>query len=92
MRYYVAPYARGGAAGQEGSNGAVALEIYPAGLCNVKVSGQWRNVSDGFVKVSGAWRSVQSVYVKVNGVWRTVDSAGDLTSLIFYSEVYQLRS
>jgi len=54
---------------------------------NVKVSGQWRNVTEGLVKVSGTWRSVQSVYVKVNGVWRVVDSAGDLTSLIFYSSI-----
>jgi hypothetical protein len=83
MRYYVAPYARGGTAGQGGANGAVALEIYPAGLCNVKVGGQWRNVSDAAVKVSGSWRDIQSIYVKVNGEWRTVDSAGDLTSLIF---------
>ena len=83
MRYYVPPYARGGEATQGGANGAVALEIYPSGLCNVKVGGQWRNVTDGAVKVSGAWRSIQSIYVKVNGQWRVVDSAGDLTSLIF---------
>lgn len=83
MRYYVAPYARGGSAGQEGANGAVALEIYPAGLCNVKVGGQWRNVSDAAVKVAGSWRDVQTIFVKVDGEWRTVDSAGDLTTLIF---------
>jgi hypothetical protein len=83
MRYYVPPYARGGTAGQEGSNGAVALEIYPRGLCNVKVDGQWRNITTAAVKVSGTWRDIAGIFVKVNGVWQPSSSAGDLTTLIF---------
>lgn len=83
MRYYVPPFARGGTAGQEGSNGAVALEIYPIGLSNIKVSGQWRNVTRAAVKVSGTWRDISGVYTKVNNQWRPIDSAGDLTTLIF---------
>ena len=87
MRYYVSPYARGGTAGQEGSNGAVALEIYPTGICNVKVGGEWKNVTEAAVKLSGTWRGVQSVYVKINGTWRPIDSAADLTQLIFTPQV-----
>ena len=83
MRYYVPPYARGGTAGQEGSNGAVALEIYPRGLSNVKVGGQWRNITTAAVKVSGIWRDIASIFVKVNGRWQPSGSAGDLTTLIF---------
>ena len=83
MRYYVSPYARGGTAGQEGSNGAVALEIYPRGLSNVKVGGQWRNITTAAVKVSGIWRDIASIFVKVNGRWQPSGSAGDLTTLIF---------
>jgi hypothetical protein len=83
VRYYVPPYARGGTAGQEGSNGAVALEIYPRGLCNVKVDGQWRNITTAAVKVSGTWRDIAGIFVKVNGVWQPSSSAGDLTTLIF---------
>ena len=87
MRYYVAPYARGGTPGQEGSNGSVALEIYPSGICNVKVGGEWKNVIEGAVKISGTWRSIQSAYIKINGDWRTIDSAADLTQLIFTPQV-----
>jgi hypothetical protein len=83
MRYYVSPYARGGTAGQEGANGAVALEIYPRGFCNVKVDGQWRNITDLAVKVAGSWRDVAGIYVKVNGSWKPAGAAGDLTTLIF---------
>jgi hypothetical protein len=83
MRYYVPPYARGGTAGQEGANGAVALEIYPRGLSNVKVGGQWRNITTAAVKVSGIWRDIASIFVKVNGRWQPSGSAGDLTTLIF---------
>ena len=83
MRYYIPPYARGGTAGQEGANGAIALEIYPRGFCNVKVDGQWRNITDAAVKVSGSWRDIASIYVKVNGSWKPAGAAGDLTTLIF---------
>jgi hypothetical protein len=83
MRYYVPPYAKGGSAGQGGANGAVALEIYPRGFCNVKVGDQWRNVTAASVKVSGTWRDIAGIYVKVNGSWKPAGSAGDLTTLIF---------
>jgi len=83
MRYYVSPFARGGSAGQEGSNGAVVLESYPRGFFNVKVDGQWRNITTAAVKVSGSWRDIAGVYVKVNGAWQPSGAAGDLTTLIF---------
>jgi hypothetical protein len=83
LRYYVPPYARGGSAGHEGANGAVALEIYPRGFFNVKVDGSWKNITSAAVKVSGTWRDIAGVFVKVNGVWKPSGSAGDLTSLIF---------
>jgi len=83
MRYYVPPYARGGVAGQEGSNGAVALEFYPLGLGTVKVDNQWRSVGDGYVKIGGAWRSIDAAYIKTNNQWKALAASTDLDSLIF---------
>ena len=76
-KYYQAGYAAGGArGGGNGQDGRVVLEIEPVGLTSIKVSGEWKQISESFVKVSGSWKPVTDIFVKINDSWRTVENSG----------------
>lgn len=65
---------RGGGAGQ---NGRVVLEIVPLAQHSVKISGEWKQVSDSYVKVGGAWKNIDSIFVKIDGQWRNIEGSGN---------------
>lgn len=76
-QYYQAGYAAGGArGGGNGQPGRVVLEIEPVGLTSIKISGEWKQITESFIKVSGAWKPVSDVFVKVNDSWRSVENSG----------------
>lgn len=75
--YYKAGFAGGGArGGGNGQNGRVVVLIEPIGLTSVKLSSEWKQISEAFVKVSGSWKDIEKVFVKVDNSWKEVTGAG----------------
>lgn len=92
--FYVVGFSAGGdRGGGNGQNGRVVLEITPQSLLSVKVSDNWKQVSNGFVKVGGVWRPIAEIFVKVNDSWRPVNNSGigdfnlTQTSLLYGKEI-----
>lgn len=48
------------------------IEVSPTFSAPVKISGNWKVASDGFVKINGAWKSVEQGFVKINGTWKEI--------------------
>jgi len=40
-----------------------------------KVSGVWKDLTQGFVKVSGVWKEITEGYVRVGGVWKQIHAS-----------------
>jgi hypothetical protein len=75
--YYKTGYAKGGnRGGGNGESGLAILIIEPVGLVSTKISGEWKQISDGYVKVSGNWKPLDSIFVKINGEWKTIGGSG----------------
>ena len=45
-------------------------------MVSTKISGEWKQISDGYVKVSGNWKPLDSIFVKINGEWKTIGGSG----------------
>ena len=42
---------------------------------SVKVSGVWKDLTEGHVKVSGVWKEITEGYVRVSGVWKQIHAS-----------------
>lgn len=78
--YYKSGFSGGGArGGGGGQDGRVFLVIEPTGRpISVKIGGQWKQVSEGYVKIGGAWKQINKVLVKINNSWKEVTSSGQI--------------
>lgn len=75
--YYKSGYSSGGArGGGSGQDGRVFLLIEPLSLMSVKVSDEWKQITEASVKVGGAWKDIDTVYIKIDDVWREINGAG----------------
>ena len=77
VQYYDSGVAVAGrASGGVGGNGLAVLAFNVGVNANVKISGEWKTVSNIFAKVSGVWKEITEGYVKVSGAWKAMFNTG----------------
>ena len=43
---------------------------------NVKIGGDWKDISNIYTKVSNAWKEVTAAYVNIGGAWKPLFNSG----------------
>jgi hypothetical protein len=77
VQYYDSGVAVAGrASGGVGGNGLAVLAFNVGVNANVKISGEWKTVSNIFAKISGVWKEITEGYVKVGGAWKAMFNTG----------------
>jgi len=65
----------GGSAGDGRFDGAAVINFIKSFTFNVKESGRWRLVNQGYVKIAGLWKTIYNGYVKINGTWYLINNS-----------------
>ena len=79
--FWVAPAGQGGdRSGASGGNGYIVLVLNTSASGQVKVDGEWKNITRTAVKVNNQWRSVSTIYIKDGNEWKEIK--GNLLSQI----------